>query len=55
MVAANIDTLLPKMTRMASGAGLRVVDLFAGCGGMSLGFHKVGYKILDGVGFALDQ
>jgi DNA (cytosine-5)-methyltransferase 1 len=24
---------------------LRVVDLFSGCGGMSLGFHQAGYEI----------
>jgi DNA (cytosine-5)-methyltransferase 1 len=27
---------------------LNVVDLFSGCGGMSLGFHNSGYKILGG-------
>jgi len=28
---------------------LRVLDLFSGCGGMALGFHRVGARILGGV------
>lgn len=28
---------------------LTVVDLFSGCGGMSLGFHRAGFEVLGGV------
>ena len=27
---------------------MRVVDLFCGCGGMSLGFEKAGYEVIAG-------
>ncbi len=27
----------------------KVLDLFCGCGGMSLGFEKVGYDVLLGI------
>ena len=31
--------------------GLRVLDLFCGCGGLSLGFQRAGYEIIAGVDF----
>ncbi|MEW5873411.1 MAG: DNA cytosine methyltransferase [Chloroflexota bacterium] len=38
-----------KLQRFLKSANLRVVDLFSGCGGLSLGFQRAGYKILGGV------
>ena len=35
-----------KIDRLASGAAPRVLDLFAGCGGLSLGFHSAGCEIV---------
>lgn len=34
-----------KLERMASGGQPRVLDLFSGCGGISLGFHAAGFQI----------
>jgi DNA (cytosine-5)-methyltransferase 1 len=38
-----------KLSRLREGQPLRVVDLFSGCGGMSLGLHRAGYQLLGGV------
>jgi DNA (cytosine-5)-methyltransferase 1 len=38
-----------KLKRIHSGHKPRVLDLFAGCGGISLGFHAVGFNILGAV------
>lgn len=38
-----------KLSRLRDGKPLRVVDLFSGCGGMSLGLHRAGYQLLGGV------
>jgi len=38
-----------KLKRLAEGYRPRVLDLFAGCGGITLGFHAAGCAILGGV------
>jgi DNA (cytosine-5)-methyltransferase 1 len=34
-----------KIERLRTGQPLRVLDLFSGCGGISLGFQGAGYQI----------
>lgn len=38
-----------KISRLRTGARLRVLDLFSGCGGLSLGFHAAGFEIAAAV------
>lgn len=40
-----------KIQRLRTGAKPRVLDLFSGCGGLSLGFHAAGYEIAAAVEF----
>lgn len=43
-----------KIQRLRNGGRLRVLDLFSGCGGLSLGFHAAGYEIAAAVEFDAD-
>jgi DNA (cytosine-5)-methyltransferase 1 len=46
MVFPLVDPALArKLARLASGEAPRVLDLFSGCGGISLGFQREGFRI----------
>ena len=45
MSGSTIRAIEQKCKRLRAGAPLRVLDLFSGCGGLSLGFHAVGCNI----------
>ncbi len=46
----DIDSgVIAKISRLKSGGIPRVLDLFSGCGGFSLGFLAAGFKIVGGV------
>lgn len=43
-----------KIARVRTGAKLRVLDLFSGCGGFSLGFQAAGFEIAAAIEFDKD-
>lgn len=54
MSISGEQAILSKIARLQSGAAPRVLDLFAGCGGISLGFQAAGFEIAAAVEFDPD-
>jgi len=50
MISRQSDRMIEdKIERLRAGGSPRVVDLFSGCGGISLGFKRAGCAILAGI------
>lgn len=49
VVSVNDDKIKARLAQIQAGEPLRVVDLFSGCGGMSLGLKRAQYHVLGGV------
>lgn len=51
MLKINEKAIGQKLSRFRRGNSPRVLDLFSGCGGLSLGFHSAGFAISAAVEF----
>ena len=49
VVDTNDNNMRARLARIRAGGPLQVVDLFSGCGGMSLGLKRAQYQALGGV------
>lgn len=53
-MASPDPSILARLERLRQGGRPRVLDLFSGCGGLSLGFHASGFEIAAAVEFDRD-
>ncbi len=53
-MAETDPSVLSRIERLRQGGRPRVLDLFSGCGGISLGFHAAGFEIAASVEFDRD-